>query len=456
MAKSQITPRRFFLFLLGFTGAIAAIFVYFLSVTLLANRSVEPLSKSEKSMRAIGKAYVQMGCYELKDYYLTLTAKEHERGKLMKALDSIWANIEANVALYEKYTVLAPKAGAKPLAEVLQVYRKNSLMRRGMLKEGRTEDALLHLNSKDHHQAFFQREELLGDIGDLLPYETKKRLKPEKQIYTTSIKAMADLGWLVLIVSIVTLIVIQLGFEVQDRKLLINRVLPLFVLLNVVVQGTLLLKPVPRFNAKYQLVKDYDRFINFMSYFNHYAKLEFQHVLDTSLLAKKQVEEEMAVYHRLMRQALRDSHKKFDKKFKKEISNLRKIRAIYFTKLRVPALIYSFRGGQQTVALRLLMPRGSLADSSLQSLDPESVLYDEGQNAKVVTEFHQGFNDILAKLDHYYPVAAQKLYQKNRLREVYWGGLGLLTLLWLWLLWRFSPQKRWVLYQARKHFLVEK
>lgn len=454
MAKGQITPRRFFLFLLGLTGVFTIVFVYFLSITLWANSQADPLSKSEKSMRAVGKAYVQLGYYELKEFYLTLTADEAKRTKLAKELDSIWAQIEANVALYQKHTIL-PQSTKKPLINQLQIYHTSSLARRKLLGTGRAKDALKELAAKEHQQAFFKREEIFNDIGYLLPHEAKKLLNSEKLTYTNGVKGMANVGWWVFIISIAVFFAIQLTFEAPDRKLLIKRLLPLFVLVNVVFQGAILFKPAPRYDAKYQLIKDYNRFINFMSYFNHYTKLEFQHVLDSSSLVKKQIEEEMAVYHRSVRQALRDSRKMHQQKFKKEVTILRMLRAKYFTTLRIPALVYSFRN-ENLAALRLLMPKGHLADSTLEGLDPESVIYNEGQNAELIGDFHQIFNEILARLDTYYEVAAKKLSQKNRFREAYWVGAGVLIVWLLWLFWRFRKPKRWVLHQARKHFLIEK
>jgi hypothetical protein len=390
----------------------------------------------------------------LKEFYLTLTAEDAKRAQLAKEVDSIWAQMEANVALYQKYTIL-PQASKKSLSEKLQTYRSSSLARRKLLKEGRAKAALEQLAAKEHQQAFFKREEIFNDIGDLLPYETRKLLKPEKLTYTNGVKGMANVGRWVLIISIAVFIAIQLAFEAQYRKLLIKRLLPLFIVINVVFQGTILFKPAPRYHTKYQLIKDYNRFINFMSYFNHYTKLEFQHVLDSSSLVKKQLEEEMAVYHRSVRQALRDSRKKYQQKFKKEVIALRKLRAKYFTTLRVPALVYSFRN-ENLSALRLLMPKGHLADSTLENFDPEAVVYDEGQNAELIKNFHQIFNKILVGLDAHYAVAAKKLYQKNRFREAYWAGVGILVVCLLWLFWRFRKPKRWVLHQARKHFLIDK
>ncbi|WP_299457247.1 hypothetical protein [uncultured Microscilla sp.] len=454
MAKSQTTPRRFYLFVLGLMGAFIIVFVYCLSITLLANRKAEPLTKSERSIRALGKAYIQFGYYELREFYLTLASKEEQRADLIKETDSLWAHIETNIAQYQKYTILEQPA-AITLREMLQAYRQSSLARRKLLESGQFNQALSHLTSNQHQQAFYKQEELFGDMGDLLPYQMQKLLKPEASAYVNGLSGMVSTGWVLIVTSIITLVFIQLAFNAFERKLLVKRTLPLLILINVVVQGIVFFKPSPRFDAKYQLVQDYTLFVNFMSYFNHYTQLEFKHALDSSRLVKKQIEEEMAVYHRSVRQTLRDSQHKLGSRFKNEISQLKKLRKTYFTKQRIPALVYSFNSGE-LAALRLLMPSGHLSDSILNSLDPESVTYEEGRNARIIREFHHNFDKVLQGLDMYYPRAVQELSQKNPYQGFYWGGIGLCVLGLVWLLWRFRKPKKWALYKAKSHFLVKK
>ena len=450
----QFTPRRFFLFTVVVLGIIALVYSFCLTRVLLANREMEPLNKSEKSIRAVGKAYIQLGYYELKEFYLVSSDKAGKRAQLNKQMDSLWANIITGIDDYRKYTTLKYPS-ANTLSSVLKAYRQNSLIIRKMLLEKKSLEALNILMYGEHQRLLIKLEGLFEDVGDLLPSQTQLLLKPEKAQYERNMTGMIQIGWVVVVMSALVFVVIQLLFDSFQRKLLVKRLLPLLLLANIVIQGSIIMKPAPRFDAKYRLVKDYNRFINFMSYFNHYTRLECHHVYDSSRLTKKQLEEEMIVYRRSIRQGLRDCRKMMGQRFKKEVSKLRALRAQYFTEASVPSLVYSFRNERAT-ALRLLLPPEYQSDTLAVELAPDEVTYPKGQNAAFIQQFHQGFNKILKGLDKYYEKAPEKLYRKNYYQESYWGGAGAWLLMLAFFFWRFRSQKKWTLYKAKSHFLPKR
>lgn len=455
MANSQyITPHRFFLAVVVLVGTMALVFMYCLWLLFQTNRLREPLQGSEQSIRAVGKAYVYLGYYELREFYLVSTNEAVKQRELCHEMDSLWTKLMAEISIYQQYTPLKNPT-AENLLATLTKYRKNSLLIKKQIQEKQNTEALLDLQHGNHHKLLKQLEELFQDIIELLPDHTQKLLETDKSSYQRNLKGLQQVRSVFIWMVAVAFIIIWFLYKSPYKGLLYKRLTPLLLISLISIEGVCLLKPAPRYKTKYALVKDYTRFINFMTYFNHYKTLECRHIFDTSRLIKKQIEEEMEVYRRSVRQALRGSRKKFGGKFKKEVGKLQKLRAKYFSKAVVPSLVFSFNK-RKAEALRLLLPVKYQADTLTNELAPDEVTYPEEQNALFTNQFHEGFDKILQTLDKHYIHAPQKLYQQATFMHWYQGFLIVWLLVFTGWIMRFYRTKKWIVYKAKAHFLPKK
>lgn len=448
------TPRLLFISALSVLGVVLILFVYFLINIMLINQRKEVVVQGEKGIQGAGKAYVCLGYYEICEFYLVTTDKKDQQALLNKQIDSLWVQVQKSIKLYRAHNALNYPS-LDSLEATLKKYRKNSEQIKALVSQNNNQQALDDLMGGNHRILLKRLEEHFQDIIELLPDYTENLLKPEKRAYIGSSISMNRLGQFFLIASIVLLFTIQLAFEKIYRPMLFKRLLPIIILGNLFILITIWSKPAQRYGAKHAIVKDYARFINFMTYFNHYTTLECRHVLDTSRLKKKQLEEEMAVFRRSMRQALRDSKKKFGGKFKKDVNKLYKLRSEYFSKTVVPSMVYSFQQDRLR-SLFLLLPVQTQPDSLVDLVPPDEVSYVQGQNAAATKKMHSIFNKVLQGLDQYYKTAPSKLYSKNQYFEAYIVVFVIWFILYGLTFWRFFKRKKWIVYKAKEHFLLKK
>ena len=448
------TPRIFFIVLLSILAILMMTVIYFWASLSQINGQAQPFTKSERSVRAIGKAYVYLGYYELREFYLVTTDDKTEQQRLSQRIDSLWTQIQVSVKSYRENNVM-DAAVADSLASVLAKYRQNSEQIKQLMAQGKPQEALADLMHGHHRVLLEQLEDLFQEIIELLPSRTKKLLYSEKKAYQAYDKGLTELVQAFLVLSVLALVLIQIIFEKMYRVLLFRRLIPIMALGGLLMLGVLWRKPPPQYEKKIALVEDYARFTNFMTYFNHYSTLECRHVLDSSRLAKRQLEEEMAVFRRSVRHALRDCRNKLDKKFKSEVMKLYDLRAIYFSKIVVPSMVFSLQR-DQIKALYLLLPTSSQPDSLMDLISPDEISYTAGQNAAYTQKFQSSFDKILAGLDKYYRVVAKKTYAKDKYLNGSLLGLGVWVVLLGVLLWYFHKRKKWMVYKAKEHFLLKK
>ena len=448
------TPRIFFIVSLSLLGTLMLLILYFLININQVNQQKEPLTKSEQGVRAIGKAYVYLGYYELREFYLVTTNKQDQQKLLNHQIDSLWHKIQASLKIFQANNILSDLQ-ADSLASIFVKYRQNSEQIKQLVAQKKSEEALADLMQGNHRVLLEKLEELFQEIVEQLPDESKKRLKSEKKAYKTYTFNLNQAIYAFFIISILTFIFIQSFFEKIYKTLLFRRLLSIVIVGNFIMLGILWAKPLPRYESKQGLVEDYVQFINFMTYFNHYSTLECRHVLDSSRLVKKQLEEEMSVFRRSIRQALRDCRNKYAKKFKKDVTKLHNLRAKYFSEIVVPSMVYSFQQ-DRIKALNLLLPISSQPDSLNDLISPGDILYIPGQNALYVQQFQDRFNKILLGLDQYYAIATNKLYKEEKYLSVFIATLSVWVIMLILILWLFYKRKKWIVYKAKEHFLLKK
>ena len=448
------TPRIFFIVSLSFLGILMLLLIYFFVNIHQVNQQKEPLVKSEQGVRAIGKAYVYLGYYELREFYLVTTDKKDQQKLLNQQIDSLWNKIQASIKVYRAHDILTTPL-IDSISSTLTKYRQNSEQIKQLVAQENNREALSDL-MHGHHRVLLERlEELFQEVIEWLPDQSRKLLEPEKKAYKMLALGVSQVAGVFIIFSILGFIFIQSFFEKIYRVMLLRRLLPVIILGNIVVLGVLWEKPLPHYAAKQGLVEDYARFVNFMTYFNHYSTLECRHVLDSSRLIKKQLEEEMAVFRRSIRQALRDCRNKQEKKFKKEVTKLYHLRATYFSEMVVPSMVFSFQH-DRIKALYLLLPTTFQPDSLSNLISPDDVSYVQGQNALYIQQFQTGFNKILLALDQHYDIATKKLYKKEKYLMIYVATLSVWLIMVILILWYFYKRKKWIVYKAKEHFLLKK
>ncbi|OJJ15070.1 hypothetical protein BKI52_40095 [marine bacterium AO1-C] len=447
-------PRIFFIVSLSILGILMIISIYFFISIHQVNQQKQSLKKSEQGIRAVGKAYVFLGFYELREFYLVTTDKKDQQKLLNRQIDSLWNKIQTSIKIYKANSILS-NPSVDSLALTLAKYRQNSEQIKKLVAQNNNVEALTDLMQGNHRVLLKKLEELFQETIELLPDEAERLLTPEKKAYQFHSTGLGQVAQAFLAISVLTLVLAQIFFEKIYRSLLFRRLIPIIILGNFLMLGVLWKKPVPQYKAKHDLVEDYARFINFMTYFNHYSTLECRHVLDSSRLAKKQLEEEMAVFRRSVRQALRDCKNKLNKRFKKEITSLYDMRAKYFSKIVVPSLVFSFQQ-DQIKSLYLLLPTSYQPDSLSNLVSPDDISYNPGQNALYTQKFQASFSKVLLGLDQYYPVATKKLYSREKYLNVYITSLCTWIIMLALILWYFHKRKKWIVYKAKEHFLLKK
>lgn len=187
------TPRIFFIVLLSILAILMMTVIYLWASLSQINGQAQPFTKSERSVRAIGKAYVYLGYYELREFYLVTTDDKTQQQRLSQRIDSLWTQIQVSVKSYHENNVL-DAAVADSLASVLAKYRQNSEQIKQLMAQGKSQEALADLMHGHHRELLEQLEDLFQEIIELLPSRTKKLLYSEKKAYQAYDKGLTELA----------------------------------------------------------------------------------------------------------------------------------------------------------------------------------------------------------------------------------------------------------------------